>query len=314
MAPYVIPVRQHSEPLFVLLAPIGASVSFQFPVREVAGFDIVNFLAISNLAFQIRVEEASTADGPWTPITTFTSAPVGGLQQVCDRVTPCGRFMRVFLDNLVPSLQSTLEFIGYGLPIFGSGTGGGGGSQGAQGPQGTNPGVQGPQGNQGAVGAQGPQGNQGNVGAQGNQGFQGSSALGTDFSLEIFASTPSPTSAAGLPVLLDTKVVENPAGAFVLVGPSITIPVSGRYSVYMSAIFNADAGGTIRVIDFLVNGVNTWNIDTFSGDMTTAPVNVQGPAIMDLVAGDLLRFDGITDSPGNPAIQAGAAAYIFLIK
>jgi hypothetical protein len=144
MAPYVIPVRQHSEPLFVLLTPIGASASFQFPVREVAGYDVVNFLAISNLAFQIRVEEASAADGPWTPVKTFASVLVSGLQQVCDRINPCGRFMRVFLDNLVASLQTTLEFTGLGLPIFGSGSG-------PQGFQGTNPGVQGPQGFQGSL-------------------------------------------------------------------------------------------------------------------------------------------------------------------
>lgn len=174
MAPYVIPVRQHSEPLFVRLEPIGASASFEFPVREVAGYDIVNFLAISNLAFQIRVEEASSSDGPWTPVATFASVLVSGLQQVCDRVAPCGSHMRVFLDNLVASPESFLEITGLGLPIFGSGSSGGGGAQGFQGnrgPQGFQGAVgTGPQGNQGISG---PQGNQGIVGAQGAQGTQG---------------------------------------------------------------------------------------------------------------------------------------------
>lgn len=187
-----------------------------------------------------------------------------------------------------------------------TGPGGPAGVQGTTGPGGPT----GPDGSTG-VGSTGPQGQTG-VGVTGPQGETGPS-IGPDFALEIYAETASPTSSTGLPILIDEKLVENPPAAFVMVGSSITIPVSGRWYAYMSAIFEADTGGTIRIVNFLVNGVNQYNIDTFIGNMT-GPINVQGPALLNMNAGDLLSFEGVTDSPTNPNIMAGAAAYLFLIK
>jgi hypothetical protein len=302
MAPYVIPVRQHSEPLFVLLTPIGASASFQFPVREVAGFDVVNFLAISNLAFQIRVEEASTADGPWTPITTFASAPVAGLQQVCDRVFPCGRFMRVFLDNLAPSLQSTLEFIGYGLPIFGSG--GGGGSQGTQGPQGTNPGVQGPQGFQGVAGS-GPQGNQGNSGPQGNQGISGpqgnQGAQGAQGSVPDIGAKANHVGGTALPMNTDvaipftTEDYDTGVPQFhdnVVNNTRFTAPSTGKYliSFYLSIT------QFVLELGFQINGAGPLIFPASAGDQSNmggGRLNMGGFCTELLLnAGDYVEFFG----------------------
>lgn len=180
-----ITTRQRLEPLFVLHIPLTAGQTFQFDVREVHGYDAVNFLGVSNLPFSIRVEEACSADGPWTQTATFATAPdpALGVESLCDRVIPCGTHMRVFIDN-PGAAQTFLDFCGGGLPIFSSGGSGSQGAQGNQGSQGNQGfqgtvggGVQGPQGFQGFQGISGPQGNQGSQGLQGPQGFQGFQGL-----------------------------------------------------------------------------------------------------------------------------------------
>ena len=140
------------------------------------------------------------------------------------------------------------------------------------------------------------------------------SSIGVAYGLVAFSSAPNATSAAGVTIAIDTKLVETPTGAFAIAAGAITVPVTGLWDVDFSAIFNADAGGTIRTVNFFVNGVNVYNIDTFSGDLTTAPINVQGPTLLQLNAGDLLSFQGVTDSGGNPTIQAGAIVSMHLVK
>lgn len=140
------------------------------------------------------------------------------------------------------------------------------------------------------------------------------SSIGPAYGLAAYNSVPNATSAAGVTIALDTKLVETPTGAFTIAAGGVTVPVTGLWDVDFSAIFNADAGGTIRTINFQVNGVTVYNIDTFSGDLTTAPINVQGPTLLKMSAGDILSFQGITDSPGNPTIQAGGIVTMHLVK
>lgn len=175
---FVISTRQKADTLFGPLSkPLGAGESVVLPARRVAGYARVNFLGISVLAFTILVEEAN-AGGFFTQTALFTSAldVSTGLQAICDRIVPCGTYMRVTVTNTGPS-PASISFLANGLPHASSGSGSGNGATGPQGATGIQ-GVTGPGGGSaGATGVQGVTGAQGQTGLQGTTGVQGVTGL-----------------------------------------------------------------------------------------------------------------------------------------
>jgi len=113
---FVIPTRQKTDLLFSTGRPLGAAKSFRSPVAEVAGYNAVAFLGVSDQPFTVTVFEACSPDGPFVGVATLASALVGGQNQVCSRVSPCGSFMKVTLDNGGAAMGS-LSFCSQGIPV-----------------------------------------------------------------------------------------------------------------------------------------------------------------------------------------------------
>lgn len=130
---FSIPTRQKDDQLYrIAQTAVSAGATATLPVRRIEGYGAVRFLAFADGSFRLRVEQAPTQDGPWVETERLSSSasPSGSGQQfVCQAVTPCGAFMRAFVDNTSGSL-STLELIGLGHPIAGGAGGGGGASTG----------------------------------------------------------------------------------------------------------------------------------------------------------------------------------------
>jgi len=134
-----IPTRQKDDELFRLnslaTSPVSvpAAGTVAFAIRRVVGYGVIRFLVISNEVATLRIEEAPTPKGPWveTDRLTAVASPSGSGQFfICTDVSPCGAFMRIFLDNggagaVIPDL------IGFGHPIAGGGGSGGGGGGGS---------------------------------------------------------------------------------------------------------------------------------------------------------------------------------------
>lgn len=133
---FVIQTRQKAELLFEVVSPLGAAPSatlgvsktFASPPRLVQGYGAINFLIISDVAFTLRIQEASTPAGPWAQTVSQASAldAATGNQFICLQVAPCGAYMRVFVDN-GPAAQGSFTLEGVGLPVAGGGSSGGGG-------------------------------------------------------------------------------------------------------------------------------------------------------------------------------------------
>jgi hypothetical protein len=131
----VIQTRQKDDELFKHVKPLLDGEVIELPIRRVSGYGSVKFLAISDLPFQLRIEEACSKDGPWTETHRVDSAvnPAGTDEIICSAVFPCGVFMRVFIENMGGSDQAAFNLCGAGHPIGGAsgdstGGGGGGGS------------------------------------------------------------------------------------------------------------------------------------------------------------------------------------------
>lgn len=133
-----IPTRQKDDELFRLnslaTSPVvvpAAGVA-AFAVRRVVGYGVIRFLAISTEVMVLRIEEAPTPKGPWveTERLTAVASPSGSGQFfICTDISPCGAFMRIFLDNSGAG-DVTPDLIGFGHPIAGGGGGSGGGGGG----------------------------------------------------------------------------------------------------------------------------------------------------------------------------------------
>lgn len=116
MAPYIIITRQKAEPLVQPSEILGAGAVLVAPVRQVAGYAYLSILGISDQAFQVTIDEASTPDGPFVRTATFTSgADSAGQEQICERFFPCGSYVQVSLTNL-GSQQTVLSFQVLGIP------------------------------------------------------------------------------------------------------------------------------------------------------------------------------------------------------
>lgn len=127
---FVIQTRQKDDVLFEHDDVIAVGTPVALPARLVAGYGSVKFFSASDVTFQIRVEEACAADGPWTETDRLSSAidTAGVNQVVCTTALPCGAYMRVFIDALAVGMAA-FSFCGMGHPIGGAlGEGGGGGA------------------------------------------------------------------------------------------------------------------------------------------------------------------------------------------
>lgn len=133
---FEIQTRQKDDELFRFSDSVVPGTPFESAIRRVLGYGVIRFLAISNVPMILRVEESSSKDGPWVETVRVASAAStsgDGQQLICADLSPCGVFMRVFLDN-VGGEAAILDFAGFGHPVAGGGsTGGGGGGGGIAG-------------------------------------------------------------------------------------------------------------------------------------------------------------------------------------
>ena len=128
-----VPSRQETEELFTLppvatnsppfLLPAGGSVVIPAQPssslslgKKVAGYAAVDFLAISDQAMTLLVEEANDQSGPFVQVASFASVVAGSFQMIRQRVVPIGSFMRVTLSN-TGGPETVLSFKGIGLPM-----------------------------------------------------------------------------------------------------------------------------------------------------------------------------------------------------
>lgn len=128
-----IPTRQKDDELFRRKADAGVIVSgetAEFPIRRVLGYGVIRFLVISDQPIRLRIEEASDPEGPWVEterLASIASTSGSGQQFICADISPCGTFMRIFLDNIGGSDSESSDLAGFGHPIAGGGGAGGGG-------------------------------------------------------------------------------------------------------------------------------------------------------------------------------------------
>lgn len=139
MSDFVVQTRQKNDVLFETSDPLGIAGAFTSGVMRVSGYSQVSFLGISDQAFTIDVleagEDANGDPGTFVLTQTLTSAFVGSSQEICDRIQPCGSFMRIVLSNTSGLAMTVLSLLGQGIPVAGgSGTGGGGGTGNTLGP------------------------------------------------------------------------------------------------------------------------------------------------------------------------------------
>lgn len=121
-----IATRQKADILFgPIKTPLAGGGIIILPVRAVAGYARVNFLALSVQPFTLLIEEANAADGEFSETETFVSVldAVSGLQKVCEMVFPCGTFMRLTVTNT--GLVAGISLCVSGLPHGAGGSGGG---------------------------------------------------------------------------------------------------------------------------------------------------------------------------------------------
>src|SRR5262245_17198886 len=118
---FVIPTRQKADLLFESVLPLAGGTSFVSNVARVDGYAQIAILAVSDQPFGITVEEACVVapDGTGRFVQTqgtLMSTLVGGQQQVCTRIQPCGTFMRMTLGNLGGAM-TFLSFCAQGIPL-----------------------------------------------------------------------------------------------------------------------------------------------------------------------------------------------------
>ncbi len=117
---YVSATRQRADVLARTDAPLGPSpASFVSNPALAAGYSVLAILGISDRPFTVSVEEACFPDGPFTVTSALSSAldASTGLQAVCQRVVPCGRYVRFTLANASASPQGALDFCASGIPV-----------------------------------------------------------------------------------------------------------------------------------------------------------------------------------------------------
>lgn len=110
-----IQTRQGFEELFGTKLPLTPPSTFVTPAKEVAGYDSIAVLAVSDVAFEIQIQEACSFDGEYAVTQTLASAVTpDGFQAICERIQPCGAFMKMTAVPGAP--QGAFSFCSYGIP------------------------------------------------------------------------------------------------------------------------------------------------------------------------------------------------------
>lgn len=124
-----VQTRQRTERVAETTTPLQAAGSYESSTRLVAGYSVVALLALSDQPFTLMVSEASESDGEYGVTNPFTAEleAVSGLYMVCQRVRPCGTYLKTVLTNTGADMAS-LEYAATAIPVVGGGAGGGGGA------------------------------------------------------------------------------------------------------------------------------------------------------------------------------------------
>lgn len=118
---YSIQTRQKSDVLFTTAVPLGLGATYTSPIRRVIGYANICILAVSDQPFDIQVLQAAdlrkNGTGNFVLTPAAFSAVVAGTQwMICERVPPCGAFMKMTLRNTGLAAMSELAFTVLGLP------------------------------------------------------------------------------------------------------------------------------------------------------------------------------------------------------
>lgn len=118
---YSIQTRQKADLLVSTTVPQGVAASYASPIRRVLGYSQVCILAVADQPFDIQVFQAAdlkrNGSGNFAMTPSAFSAVVAGMQWlVCQRVPPCGAFMKLTLRNTGPGAMGELALTVLGLP------------------------------------------------------------------------------------------------------------------------------------------------------------------------------------------------------
>ncbi len=78
------------------------------------GYSEIELLGVASGIFTASIQEACESDGPFVQSQIITSTASGLDQRICERITPCGEFMRIVIAG---APLTALEFCGRGLPV-----------------------------------------------------------------------------------------------------------------------------------------------------------------------------------------------------
>jgi hypothetical protein len=110
----IIATRQGVGTLFSTRKPLGAGQSVTSQPFESAGYGQIVTSIISDQPHSVVAEEANRPEGPWTPVSSISSAPIGLVQRAAGRLQPIGCFMRITLQNLAGVPMSSLSAVVFG--------------------------------------------------------------------------------------------------------------------------------------------------------------------------------------------------------
>lgn len=113
---FQIETRQKTEELFSTDTPLSMGSSENLDTRLVLGYALVAFFGISDAPFSVVLSEDCEEDGTFPATSTLTALLVNGAYIVCERVAPCGSYMRAQVTS-TGAAQSYLELCGRGIPI-----------------------------------------------------------------------------------------------------------------------------------------------------------------------------------------------------
>jgi hypothetical protein len=110
----VISTRQSVGNLFSTRQPLDAGQSITSQPFEAAGYGQIVISIVSDQPHSVVVEEANRPEGPWTPVLSISSAPIGLVQRAAGRLQPIGCYMRTILQNLAGVRMGSLSAVVFG--------------------------------------------------------------------------------------------------------------------------------------------------------------------------------------------------------
>jgi hypothetical protein len=108
---FAVATRQKNDVLFSTKSPL-LSGTRTIPARRVSGYAAINFFATADAAFELRIRESCSAEGPFAQTAVLTST--GAEEHICERYLQCGEFMEVIIAG---APLTELEVCGEGIPL-----------------------------------------------------------------------------------------------------------------------------------------------------------------------------------------------------